>query len=246
MGELHQDHSISKSIVENISGKTSYQTLEQLCSLKAPYSLDDLPYSVSALEPVIDKETMTIHHDKHHQTYVDNLNKFLAEVKDQPADVELQKIFKNISKYPSSVCNNGGGHFNHTFFWSVLTPDADKRKVPDRLNREIESAFGSLDEFKAQFEKAGTGQFGSGWVWLVRTTGGDLKITSTKNQDNPLMETCEVKGLPLLGVDVWEHAYYLKHQEKRADYLKGIWAAINWAQVNAYDVEILERIGTYQ
>jgi Fe-Mn family superoxide dismutase len=248
MDELHQENkeSFSDSIMENISGKTGTMSLKKLCSFKAPFYLDPLPYQAAALEPVIDKETMTIHHDKHHKTYVDNLNKFLTEVKDQPADADLETIFKNISRYPLSVRNNGGGHWNHTFFWTVLTPDEGKRKMPSRLTREIEATFGSLEDFKAQFEKAGTGQFGSGWVWLIRDNSGDLKITSTKNQDNPMMEKCEVKGLPILGVDVWEHAYYLKHHEKRADYLKGIWDAINWDQVNAYDKEILERIGTYQ
>lgn len=248
MDELHQENreSFSDSIIENISGKTDTMSLKKLCSLKAPFYLDPLPYQAASLEPVIDKETMNIHHDKHHKTYVDNVNKFLGEVKDQPTDVDLESLFKNISKYPVSVRNNGGGHWNHSFFWTCLTPDEEKRKIPARLSREIEATFGSLDEFKSKFEEAGKGQFGSGWAWLVRDNKGELKITSTKNQDNPMMGDCEVKGLPILCVDVWEHAYYLKHHEKRADYLKGIWATINWEQVNAYDKEILERIGTYQ
>lgn len=225
---------------------TTTSTLSSLCQLKAPFKLEPLPYSVEALEPVIDKETMTVHHDKHHKTYVENLNKFLAEVKDQPNDVELEKIFKNINSYPTSVRNNGGGHWNHSFFWSVLTPDKNKREIPKRLQREIEATFNSLEDFKAEFEKTGIGQFGSGWVWLVRTASGDLKICSTKNQDNPLMGESEISGRPIFTVDVWEHAYYLKYHEKRADYLKGIWEVVNWNQVNAYDKEALERIATFQ
>lgn len=248
MGELHQENkeSYSDSIMENISGKTETMTLKKLCSYKAPFYLDPLPYQAASLEPVIDKETMTIHHDKHHKAYVDKANKFLDEIKDQLGENDLQTIFKNVSKYPAGVRNNCGGHWNHSFFWTCLTPDAEKRKIPDRLKREIEATFGSMDEFKTQFEKAGADQFGSGWAWLIRDNKGELKITSTKNQDNPMMEKCEVKGMPILGVDVWEHAYYLKYHEKRADYLKGIWATINWDQVNAYDKEILERIETFQ
>lgn len=250
MDKLNQQNekSISQSIINNITGKSEEvtATLQKLCSMKAPFSLGPLPYKFESLEPIIDKETMTIHHDKHHQAYVDNLNKFIAEVKDQPRDVDLETIFKNITQYPTSVRNNGGGHWNHAFFWTCLTPDAEKRKIPERLEREIKGTFGSVDEFKVQFEKAGLGQFGSGWAWLIRTNSGELKITNTPNQDNPMMDICEVNGRPILVVDVWEHAYYLKHHEKRAEWLKGIWAAINWEQVNAYDKEILERIGTFQ
>lgn len=232
--------------IEKQTTRSEVTSLASLCQLKAPFTLSPLPYAPEALEPVIDKETMIVHHDKHHKTYVDNLNKFLAEVKDQPNDVELERIFKNIDSYPVSVRNNGGGHWNHSFFWSVLTPDKNKREMPKRLQREIEATFHSLEEFKTQFEKAGTGQFGSGWVWLVRATSGELKICATKNQDNPLMGQSETSGRPIFGVDVWEHAYYLKHHEKRADYLKGIWEAVNWDQVNAYDKEALERIATFQ
>lgn len=221
-------------------------SLRELSKQSADFQLPPLPYAFDALEPTIDTKTIQIHHGKHHKTYVENLNKFLKEVDSELASAPLEQIFRNINSYPVSVRNNGGGHFNHSFFWSIMTSDKDSQAMPSRLQREIESTFESVEAFKEQFEKAGVGQFGSGWVWLIRTKDGQLKITSTKNQDNPLMQQAEVSGYPILGVDVWEHAYYLKHQEKRAAYLKEIWSVINWKQVNAYDVEVLEQLATYQ
>lgn len=217
-----------------------FRSLGEICRWRIPFELAALPYAFNALEPTIDEETMRVHHDKHHKAYVDKTNAAFAldsEASTDDADISMQKIFSHINDYPPAVRNNVGGHFNHTFFWSVLTPDAQKRKIPQRLHDEIESVFGTIEEFKAEFEKAGTAQFGSGWVWLIRTSSGNLNITTTKNQDNPLMSGVEFDGFPILGIDVWEHAYYLKHHEKRADYLKEIWSVINWAQVNEYDLE---------
>ncbi len=217
--------------------------LSDLCRLSEPFTLSPLPYEEAALEPCIDAETMQVHHDKHHKTYVEKLNAALKEISQKELGEKihqarrLDKIFENISAFPPAIRNNAGGHFNHSFFWSVLTPEKAKQKIPSRLKNEIEVTFGSIDNFKKEFEKAGVGQFGSGWVWLIRTSSGKLNITSTRNQDNPLMKDVEFEGHPILAVDVWEHAYYLKYHEKRSDYLKEIWSVINWDQVNSYDLE---------
>lgn len=207
-------------------------TLKELNQLESPFQLFDLPYSYDSLKDTVDEETMKIHHGKHHKAYVDNLNK--ASV---PTKVNLLTLFQSISKQTAAVRNNGGGHWNHTFFWSLLTPDTPKRQIPPGLKKEIEASFGSWAAFQESFEKQGVQQFGSGWVWLVRTADGKLAITSTANQDNPLMESESTRGIPILGNDVWEHAYYLKYQNKRADYLKNFWNVVNWQQVEAYRVE---------
>lgn len=209
-------------------------TLKELGALKAPYSLAALPYATDAFVPIIDKQTMELHHGKHHQAYVDNLNKLVAEQKD---NFNLEKLLARASKTEMGIRNNAGGHWNHTFFWSVLTNDQEKQKMPERLKTEIEKTFGSIDTFKEAFEKAGLSQFGSGWAWLIRDNKGKLVITSTPNQDNPLMDVVKVKGKPILAVDVWEHAYYLNYQNKRAEYMKKIWSIINWSQVNDFDLE---------
>lgn len=190
------------------------------------YTLPSLPYAYDALEPSIDKETMTIHHTKHHQTYVDNLNKAL-EGKDAPAS--LEDLMANISKYDKAVRNNGGGHYNHSLFWEVLSPNgggAPTGAFADCINK----CFGSFENMKAQFEEKAKTQFGSGWAWIV-TNGDTCQVTSTPNQDNPLMDIAEVQGTPIFGVDVWEHAYYLKYQNKRPDYLAAIWNVVNWEEV---------------
>lgn len=191
------------------------------------HSLPALPYAFEALEPHIDAQTMQIHHDKHHQAYVDNLNKAIAG-----SDAEgktLEELMANISAYPAAVRNNGGGHYNHTLFWTILGPNAGGQPSGD-LATAINDAFGSFDALKEKMNAAGTTRFGSGWAWLI-VKDGKLDVTSTPNQDNPLMDVADVKGTPILGIDVWEHAYYLKYQNKRPDYLGAIWNVINWEEV---------------
>ncbi len=198
-------------------------------SMASPYTLPPLPYPYDALEPDIDRTTMEIHHGKHHQAYVTNLNKALESVKDAPAT--LEEILKNVSKYTTAVRNNGGGHWNHTFFWNILRPSASANAANGaygKLGDAIVSSFGSFDKFKEQFNTAGKDRFGSGWAWLVMGADKKLAICSTPNQDNPLMDVAEVKGTPIIGIDVWEHAYYLKYQNRRADYMAAFWNVVNW------------------
>jgi Fe-Mn family superoxide dismutase len=181
------------------------------------------------LEPHIDAQTMQIHHGKHHQAYVDNLNKAVAGTEHEAKS--LEQLIASAGTISPAVRNNGGGHWNHTFFWEILTPGGSKQPagaVADGIN----SAFGSFDAFKEKFNTAGLTRFGSGWAWLI-SRDGRLEVTSTPNQDNPLMDVAEVKGTPILGVDVWEHAYYLKYQNKRADYLNAFWNVVNWDKVAA-------------
>ena len=192
------------------------------------FELPALSYATDALEPHIDKSTMEIHHGKHHQAYVDNLNKALVGTDGENQSIE--DIQKNISKFPTPVRNNGGGHFNHSLYWSVMSPDGGGSPSGD-LAKAIEEAFGSFDEFKKKFAEAGTTRFGSGWAWLSVGADGKVQVSSTPNQDNPLMDVAEVKGTPILGMDVWEHAYYLKYQNKRPDYIAAFWNVINWNSV---------------
>ncbi|HEX7367078.1 MAG TPA: superoxide dismutase [Pelobium sp.] len=191
------------------------------------FELPALPYASDALEPNIDKATMEIHHGKHHAAYVTNLNKALEGKNDSSS---IEDICKNISKYPAAVRNNGGGHFNHSLFWTVMAPNAGGKPSGD-LASAIDAAFGSFDSFKEQFAQAGATRFGSGWAWLIVGTDGKLAVTSTPNQDNPLMDVAEVQGTPILGVDVWEHAYYLNYQNRRPDYLAAFFNTINWDEV---------------
>lgn len=200
---------------------------ENLANTPPVFTLPTLPYSYDALEPHFDKLTMEIHHSRHHKAYVDNLNKALANDATAPASVD--EICKGISKYPVAVRNNGGGHFNHSFFWSILAPNAGG--LPSgKLATAIDKKFGSFASFKDEFSKAAMGRFGSGWAWLIARDGGELSIISSPNQDNPLMDLVETKGMPVLALDVWEHAYYLKYQNKRADYVAAFWNLVNWAQ----------------
>ncbi|PJJ79671.1 superoxide dismutase [Mucilaginibacter auburnensis] len=192
------------------------------------FTLPALSYATDALEPHIDKATMEIHHGKHHQAYVTNLNKAL-EGKPE-ADANIDDIIKNISKYPAAVRNNGGGHYNHTLFWTLLSPNGGGEPT-GALADAIKSTFGSFAELKTKISDAGATRFGSGWAWLVVTADKKLAVTSTPNQDNPLMDVAEVKGTPILGIDVWEHAYYLKYQNRRPDYLAAIWNVVNWNHV---------------
>ncbi len=195
------------------------------------FTLAPLPYANDALEPAIDKETMQIHHDKHHQAYVNNLNA-QVEVYPELATMSLDKIIANVSKYNVAVRNNAGGHFNHDLFWKLMAPVGKTGEPSAALVKAIDRDFGSLDKMKEAFEKAGATRFGSGWAWVVVTPEKKLVVTSTPNQDNPLMDIAELKGTPILAVDVWEHAYYLKYQNKRGDYLKNWWSVVNWNEVN--------------
>ena len=198
------------------------------------YELPPLPYDKKALEPHIDATTMEIHHGKHHGTYVTNVNKALAG----KADLEnksIEDLIRNLDSVPQdirgAVRNNGGGHFNHSLFWKLMAPNAGGAPK-GKLGEEIASTFGGLDKFKEQFEAAGLGRFGSGWAWLIVNSSGKLEIVSTANQDNPVMgkSYAGVEGKPILGCDVWEHAYYLKYQNRRADYLKAWWNVVNWGE----------------
>jgi Fe-Mn family superoxide dismutase len=192
------------------------------------FTLAPLPYSHDALEPHIDTTTMQIHHGKHHQAYVDNLNKAVAGTPNENKSIEeLVAVAGSISP---AVRNNGGGHWNHTFFWESLAPNAGGAPT-GALADAINEAFGSFDGLKEKMNNAGMTRFGSGWAWLIKGTDGKLAVSSTPNQDNPLMDVAEVKGTPLLGVDVWEHAYYLKYQNRRAEYLNAFWNVVNWAKV---------------
>jgi superoxide dismutase, Fe-Mn family len=193
------------------------------------FSLPALAYAPDALEPHIDKATMEIHHGKHHQAYVDNLNKAIAGT--DAENMKLEDIIRNISKYPAPVRNNGGGHYNHTLFWEIMSPNAGGQPSGDLANA-INSTFGSFDDFKTKFAEAGMTRFGSGWAWLSVDSNGKLQVSSTPNQDNPLMDIADVKGTPILGMDVWEHAYYLKYQNKRADYVAAFWNVVNWNALN--------------
>lgn len=192
------------------------------------FTLPALPYAANALEPHIDARTMEIHHGKHHNAYVTNLNNAIAGTDAEKLSIE--EICKNISKYPAPVRNNGGGHYNHSLFWTVLGPNAGGAPSGP-LADAINAAFGNFDEFKTKFAAAGAGRFGSGWAWLIVDGSKKLQITSTPNQDNPLMDVAEVKGTPVLGLDVWEHAYYLNYQNRRPDYIAAFWNVVNWSEV---------------
>lgn len=194
------------------------------------FTLPSLPYAHDALEPHIDKLTMEIHHGKHHQAYVDNLNKAVAGTENE--NKSLEELVAAAGKISPAVRNNGGGHWNHSFFWAILAPNAGG-EPKGKLADAIKSTFGSFDEFKEKLNTAGTTRFGSGWAWLI-VKDGKLEITSTPNQDNPLMDVAEVKGTPILGVDVWEHAYYLKYQNRRPEYLKAFWNVVNWDAVSKH------------
>ena len=192
------------------------------------FTLPALPYAHDALEPHIDTLTMQIHHGKHHQAYVDNLNKALAGTENE--NKSLEELMAIMSTLPVAVRNNGGGHYNHSLFWTVLGPNGGE--PTGSLATAINDTFGSLDALKEKMSTAGATRFGSGWAWLL-VQDGKLVVSSTPNQDNPLMDLAEVKGTPILGIDVWEHAYYLHYQNRRPDYLKAIWNVINWEAVAA-------------
>jgi len=199
-----------------------------------PFTLPALPYAYDALEPYIDKMTMEIHHDKHHKAYVDNLNKAIAESKDSKlGTLTLSEILATIDKYPTAIRNNAGGHYNHSMFWTIMDSDIND-KPSGELELALNKKYGSLEKFKEEFANAAKTRFGSGWAWLIVNKKGELHITSTANQDNPLMDVGNVedRGYPVIGLDVWEHAYYLKYQNKRPDYIAAFWNVINWKEVS--------------
>jgi Fe-Mn family superoxide dismutase len=198
----------------------------------AEFTLPPLPYGVKALEPIIDAPTMTIHHDRHHAAYVANLN---AQITSNPelASFSLTALQQIISRYPASVRNNGGGHYNHSLFWTLMAPEGQGGKPSPELTKAIAADFGSLQVFQQQFNAAAASRFGSGWAWLIVKPDGHLAITSTPNQDNPLMDLPGIeRGTPILALDVWEHAYYLKYQNRRPDYISAWWSLVNWNEVN--------------
>lgn len=192
------------------------------------FELPKLNYAFNALEPNIDAKTMEIHHGKHHQAYVTNLNNAIAGTDAEKMSIE--DICKNISKFPMTVRNNGGGHYNHSLFWEVMAPNAGGMPTGD-LAKAIETDLGGFEKFKTDFSTAGATRFGSGWAWLCVKADGTLCVCSTPNQDNPLMDIADCKGTPILGMDVWEHAYYLNYQNRRPDYMVAFFNVINWAKV---------------
>ena len=195
------------------------------------YELPELPYDYNALEPSIDAKTMEIHHTKHHQGYTNKFNSAIegTDLEDQ----EIEDIFASVSEHSTAVRNNGGGFYNHSLFWSILSPNAGGAPTGD-LAEAIDNQFGSFDAFKEEFASAAGGRFGSGWAWLIVDTDGELAVTSTPNQDNPLMDVADVQGTPILGLDVWEHAYYLNYQNRRPDYVSSFWDVVNWDKVSEY------------
>ncbi|MFW6224241.1 MAG: superoxide dismutase [Bacteroidota bacterium] len=198
-------------------------------SAQSKFQLPELEYTYDALEESIDEQTMKIHHTKHHQGYVNNLNKALEGSSTE--NLSLEDILKNVSAYSTDVRNNAGGHYNHSLFWTILTPEKNT-KPSEVLTQAINQQFGSMDNLKAQMNKEASRRFGSGWVWLSVDEDNKLFISSTPNQDNPLMDVVDKQGIPILGIDVWEHAYYLKYQNRRDDYLSAIWDIIDWREVS--------------
>lgn len=194
------------------------------------FEFADLPYAYDALEPHIDRQTMEIHHTKHHKAYFDKFTAALYE--SEFKDMSIEEIFRNISKAPAVIRNNGGGFYNHNLFWEIMSPNGGGNPT-GRLAEEINKAFGSFEEFKTKFNDAAANRFGSGWAWLCVSNEGNLTVCSTPNQDNPLMDVTECKGTPIMGLDVWEHAYYLKYQNRRPEYINAFWSVLDWTKVNA-------------
>jgi len=191
------------------------------------FKLPDLSYDYNALEPYIDARTMEIHHSKHHSAYTNNLNAAVSGI--EMENLSIESLLKDVSKYPVAVRNNGGGFYNHNLFWKFMSPNGGGQPTGELLEA-INKSFGSFEEFRKQFSTAAATRFGSGWAWLVKT-GSGLLVTSTPNQDNPLMDLTEIKGTPILNIDVWEHAYYLKYQNRRPEYIEAFWNVINWDYV---------------
>ena len=195
---------------------------------KVNHEFPELPYAYDALEKAIDSETMNIHYNKHFRGYY---NKFLKAIEGTPLEMmTMEEIFANVSKYDAAVRNNAGGFYNHAMFWTIMSPDGGG-KPSAKLEAAINKSFGSMDNFKKEFEAAAASQFGSGWAWLSKDKQGNLFVSSTPNQDNPLMDAIEKQGHPILALDVWEHAYYLRYQNKRTSYIGNFWEVVNWDEV---------------
>ena len=207
-------------------------------TVSAQFAQKPLPYAYNALEPYVDAQTMEIHYGRHHAAYVKNLN--AAVVGTAAEKMTLSQIFNTASQVSPAIRNNAGGHYNHEFFWSVLTPEKNTAASPELL-KAIQGQFGTLTALKEKMNQAALSRFGSGWVWLYVSAEGKLEICTTPNQDNPLMDLAEKKGEPILGIDLWEHAYYLKYQNKRPDYLTALWNVINWKQVSIYYQSAIEK-----
>jgi superoxide dismutase, Fe-Mn family len=214
---------------ESTTNKIKLNEQKPLVTMKdGKHALPELDYAYDALEPHVDARTMEIHHSKHHQAYINNLNNAIEGT--ELANKTLEEIFKNMSQHSMAVRNNGGGHWNHTLFWKNMSPNGGG-KPGEKLLSAIERRFESFEKFQEEFNKAAATRFGSGWAWLIVDNNGELQVTSTPNQDNPLMDVADVKGYPILGIDVWEHAYYLNYQNRRPDYINAFWNVINWADV---------------
>jgi len=236
---MHRRDFISKASLAAAALSTASLSAQSSSTKTMSYTLAPLPYPHAALEPHIDVATMEIHHGKHHNAYVTNVNASLAKEAGFAAPADVNELIADLSKVPESirtaVRNNAGGHANHTFFWNIISPNGGGEPV-GALGEAIQKAFGGLEGekgLKAAFKVAATTRFGSGWAWLIRKPDGSLALTSTANQDNPLMDLPGIEaGTPLLGLDVWEHAYYLKYQNRRPDYIKAWWSLVNWSEVN--------------
>ncbi|RUO26896.1 superoxide dismutase [Aliidiomarina minuta] len=207
-----------------------------VCLFAAPALSDafeqaPLPYASNALEPIIDQQTMEIHFGRHHAAYINNLNSAVAETSELQ-ELSLEDMMHNVSNYSVQVRNNGGGHYNHTLFWDIMAPVDEGGEPSSSLREAIEHQFGSLDEMQSEFNSAAASRFGSGWAWLIVNEQGELQVTSTPNQDNPLMDVVDDQGTPILALDVWEHAYYLQYQNRRGDYSEAWWQLVNWNKVN--------------
>jgi superoxide dismutase, Fe-Mn family len=209
----------------------------------AAFTLPALPYAFDALNPVIDTQTMMLHHGKHHQAQVDALNKAVAADPNLQG-LSLEALLASASQQAPAVRNNAGGHWNHSFYWKIMAPPAQSGAPSKELAAAIAKTFGSIEQFKTAFQTAGAGRFGSGWVWLIVKPDGTLAITTTPNQDNPLMDVAEVRGRPILGNDVWEHAYYLTYQNRRGEYLSAWWQVVNWKVVSDHYAQAMRSVKT--
>lgn len=220
---------LAKKLITSLS--TAALLLASLSALAAPFTQAPLPYAADALEPVIDAKTMDIHYGRHHLAYINNLNA-QTETTPELAKLSLEQMMQQMSKFNAAVRNNGGGHYNHQLFWELMAPVGKGGEPSAALKAAIERDFGSLDAMKTAFNQAAATRFGSGWAWLIVNKDGKLQVTSTANQDNPLMDVAEVQGQPILALDVWEHAYYLNYQNRRGDYSQAWWQLVNWQKVN--------------
>ncbi len=228
---------LSKSVFGSVNS-SQLEFLENGLQEKDFFMLPSLPYAYDALEPIIDKETMVLHHDKHHKSYVDNLNKALKGYK---GSLEFKELFKSVSTLSPSIRNNGGGHYNHSLFWALMKSPSG-RAVNDpsgELYVAIKKVFGNQEKFRNEFSDQALKRFGSGWCWLVVNAEKQLEICTTPNQDNPLMDVSSVKGTPVLALDVWEHAYYLKYQNRRAEYIQNWWKLVDWAKAEQLYLEAI-------